>query len=417
MDKPKVFNVCLYIFLLVIALFLVEETARLWLSSALSGKVDVKSIERGLTFNPADAELNFRIARFYHMFTFADGSKAEAFYVRSVELNPLLSSSWLGLTEMFVENGDKQKALSTLERLSELTPLSSSYLWEGAILALRLGDRQMAIKDLKLVARTDPHKRWGAFDLAREAIGDPKIILDDVVPNEALGDYLWYLISRDKLDETFPVWKRIKEVGVTSNWVVLRYVEFLSAKGRVSEASSIWDGMFGKRGESLVWNGGFEKDLLGGGFDWIIWNFAPGVRIDLDEEKRFEGTRSLRVRFDGKYNVDFYHVWEIVPVEQNADYTFTSYMSTQDITTTNGITWEIYCYPKVNMMKTVESLTGTNDWKRVEVSFHTPSDCKSVVIRLRRYVSTKFDRYISGTAWVDDVRLFKVESKPDAQSG
>lgn len=417
MGRPSIFNIGLRIFLLIITLFLIEETFRFWISLTLSRQADVNSVERGLVLNPADAELNFHLAEIYHMLAFADESKAENLYVKSVELNPLFPSSWLGLTDVFVENGEKQKALSTLGRLSELTPLSSSYLWEGAILALRLGDRQMAIEDLRLVAKTDPHKRWDAFDLAREAIGDPQLILDKVVPDEALPDYLWYLISKDKLDDTFPVWKRMKEVGVTSNWAVLRYIEFLSAKDRVSDASSIWDGVFGKRGDSLVWNGGFERDLLGGGFDWIIWSFVPGVKIDFDEEKRFEGERSLRVRFDGKHNVDFYHVWEIVPVEPNANYTLTSYMSTQDITTSNGITWEIYCYPKINMVKTMEPLTGTNDWRRVEVSFHTPSDCKSIVVRLRRYASTKFDRYISGTAWVDDVKLFKVESKADAQSG
>ena len=417
MDKPyTIFNRGPRILLLVITLFLIEETIRLWLPSALIEEVDVGSIERSLTLNPADAELNFHLGRFYHMFTLAS-EKAEALYVKSIELNPLFSSSWLGLTEMFVENGEKQKALSTLGRLSELTPLSISYLWEESVLSLRLGDKPIAMKSLRLVAKVDPTKRQRVFDVCWYVIGNPEIILNNVITDEALADYLWYLISKDKLDETFPVWRRMKKAGVTSNWIVPKYTEFLLRKGRISEASSIWSEVFGKRRDSLVWNGGFEKDLVGGGFDWIIWNSLDGVKIDFDQEKRFEGAKSLRVRFDGKHNVDFYYVWEIIPVESDADYMFTSYMSTQDITTTNGITWEVYCYPKANMLKAMEPLAGTNDWKKVELSFRTPSDCNSIVVRLRRYRSEKIDRYISGTAWVDDVKLFKVESKADAQSG
>jgi hypothetical protein len=91
-------------------------------------------------------------------------------------------------------------------------------------------------------------------------------------------------------------------------------------------------------------------------------------------------------------------------------------MATREITTRNGISWEVYCYPTGSMTKATEPLTETAGWKRVELSFHTPSDCKSILLRLRRYKSPKLDRYISGTAWIDDVKLSKVESNANAQS-
>lgn len=416
MKKPyTTFKISLRIFfLLALNLFLIEETIRLWLPSALFGESDVNSIERSLVLNPADAELNSNLGRVYHMLTLGDEKEAESFYVKSLELNPVLSSSWLGLTEMFVENGENQKALATLGHLSELTPKSISYLWEESILSLRLGDKSMAMKDLRIVAKADPTRRERVFNLCWEVIGNPELILSNVITDESLPDYLWYLMLRDKLDETFPVWKRMKKVGVVSD-TVFSYIEFLLAKDRSSEASSIWSEMFGKRGEFLVWNGGFEKEPLGRGFDWRIQN-VDGVSIDFDWEKRFEGTKSLRLKFDGKHNVDFYHVYQVVPVEPDTDYLLTSYMSTQEITTRNGITWEVYCYPKINMTKAIEPLTGTTEWKRVELSFHTPSDCKSIVLRLRRYKSEKLDKYIYGVVWVDDVRLLKVGISTNAQS-
>lgn len=404
------------LFLLVLSLFLIEETLRLGLPLVLFRGEDVGSIQRSLGLNPSDAGLNYRLARFYHILTLGDGERVKSLYIKSLELNPLLSSSWLGLSEMFVENGEKQKALATLERISELTPLSISYLWEESILALRLGDESMAMKDLNIVAKADPGKRNRVFDVCWEVIGDPELILSNVISDETLSDYLGYLISKGKLDETFPVWKRMKLIGTVPDEVAFSYIEFLIGKDRGPQAFSIWSGMFGKReGDSLIWNGGFEKEPLGKGFDWRIQK-TDGVGIDFDWRRRFQGTRSLRLEFDGRHNVDFYHVYQIVPVEPDTDYLLTSYMATQEITTTNGIAWEVLCHPKGGMVKATEPLTGTTGWKRVELSFHTFADCKSVLLRLRRYESMKLDKYISGTAWVDDVKLIKVGSSTGAQN-
>jgi len=223
----------IFIFL-ALSLFLIEETVRLGLSLVLFKEEDIDSMEKSLVLSPHNAELNFSLARIYHMLTL-DEKKAEAFYVSSLELNPLLSSSWLGLTEMFVENaglreghfnmsqytvsgralgrsqnGEKQKALATLRRLSELTPKSIAYLWEGSMLALRLGDKSVAMKSLRIVAKVDPGRRKRVFDICWEIIGDPELILNNVISDGVLPSYLSYLISKDKLDETFPVWKRMK---------------------------------------------------------------------------------------------------------------------------------------------------------------------------------------------------------------
>ena len=458
----------IFIFL-TLSLFLIEETVRLGLSSVLFKEEDIYSMEKSFALNPHDAELNFSLARLYHILTL-DEKKAEAFYISSLELNPLLSSSWLGLTEMFVENaglrvgrfgdsqiagsggafdfadsaqpttrtigrsknGEKQKALATLRRLSELTPKSIAYLWEGSMLALRLGDKSMAMKSLGIVAKADPGRRKRVFDICWEIIGDPELILNNVIGDEVLPTYLSYLISKDKLDETFPVWKRMKRERIVSDVrepfdsaqdrpqsnddIAFSYIEFLIRKDRGSEAFSIWSEVIGRsENDSLIWNGGFENELLGRGFDWKTQK-ADGVSIDFDWEKRFQGTKSLRVEFDGKHNVDFYHVSQVITLEPDTDYLLTSYMATREITTRNGISWEVYCYPTGSMTKATEPLTETAEWKRVELSFHTPSDCKSILLRLRRYKSPKLDRYISGTAWVDDVKLFKVESNANAQS-
>jgi tetratricopeptide (TPR) repeat protein len=404
---------------LALSLFLVEETVRLGISSVLYAEGDMDSMEIGLVLNPNDAELNYSLARLYHIFTF-DEKRAEGLYVKSLELSPLLSSSWLGIAEMLVEdsaadeahgrsqNGEKEKARAVLRRLSELTPNSIAYLWEGSMLALRLGDTTTAMEDLRTVATADPRRRNRVFDMCWKVIGDPEPILQNVVSDEVLPSYLTYLISTDKLTETYAVWNRMREKEIDNEDIELRYVDFLLRRRDVETATVVWNKLFpGAKNDSLVWNGSFEDKLIGRGFDWRIRK-VEGVKIDFDAAKKTDGERSLRLEFSGENNVNFSHVSQIIPVEPGSDYILTSNISTEDITTRNGIGWEVFCH---GMREKSETVTGTVDWTDNDLTFTTPQDCRFINLRLRRFKSNKLDKYISGTAWVDNVNLFKLGSK------
>ena len=52
-----------------------------------------------------------------------------------------------------------------------------------------------------------------------------------------------------------------------------------------------------------------------------------------------------------------------------------------------------------------EPLLGDNEWKEVTVAFRTPPQSQGGLVRIRRERTDKFDRYISGTVWIDNIRL------------
>jgi hypothetical protein len=80
-------------------------------------------------------------------------------------------------------------------------------------------------------------------------------------------------------------------------------------------------------------------------------------------------------------------------------------MKTQAITTKSGLKIEIYGIGPA-FYKGSEALTGDNDWKELMVAFRTPPQSQGGMVRIRREkVTGKFDRFISGTAWLDNVRL------------
>jgi tetratricopeptide (TPR) repeat protein len=371
-------------------------------SSVLALRKDTASIERSVSLDGGNAEAKYRLARLYQLNMSAGEKSIVELYAESIGESPLYAPSWLGLAELYIESGEEAKARITLARADELIPSSVGHLWESSMLSLSIGDNTRALQKLRKVAEADPARRQRVFDICWDLGTDPRNILDDVVSREALPDYLAYLIGKDRKMETYPAWERAVRDGAAPEELALSYVDYLIRRGDVFKAKSIWDSLHpAGGGDSLVWNGGFEKETESRGFDWRM-DKADGVEISYDYRNKTEGERSLKLEFTGENNVDFLHVRQFIPVEPGSHYMLTSDISTDGITTRNGIAWEVYCR---GMDAVSEVYTGTVDWTEARLAFDTPPACDYVAIRLRRLKSDKLDNLISGEVWIDNVSL------------
>lgn len=396
--------------LITLSLLAIVLAVRLGMSSVLSLEQDTASLERSVSLDGGNAEASYRLARLYQLNMTGDEETAEELYVNSISRSPLLAASWLGLTELFIESGEAGKAKITLERSDEIIPSSVGLLWESSMLSFSLGETRQALGKLRKVADADPARRQGVFDICWDLGNTPRSILDIVVSDEVLPDYLQYLIAKDQQADTYPVWKRMERAGSAADSDALVYVEYLINKNDIATAKGIWDGLYPDSGRGFtVWNGGFEQDTDSRGFNWKI-DMTEGVEIDYDYKNKTEGKRSLRLEFSGENNVEFLHVRQFVPVEPSSHYLLTSYIATDSITTRNGIAWEVYC-PGLDAVS--EVYTGTVDWTTAQVAFDTPPGCNYVDIRVRRFKSDKLDNLISGEAWIDNVNLINLGPATD----
>ncbi len=401
--RKKTLIVCL-----AVSIFLVEEAARFSAASIMGRKSDVFSLRKAYVLDPKGSDLTYMLGRAYHFYTLGEDTGATRLYADSIKENPLMFPSWFGLAEFFIEEGRGKEGLKVLDYMHKLDAKSAAWKWEEAIVALRLGENDMALKDLRYVAKVDPGRRNTVFDLAFEVFESPRLILDKVVEDEVLPSYFSYLMSKGITTDTFLVWEKMEDRGYASKDMALRYIDFLVGKGKVREAKAIWDKNFSMDRKEIVWNGQFEKEPTGRGFDWRIGKI-DGVEIKLDRKKKWDGSYSLKISFSGKENVDFSHVSQVILLEPDTNYVFTSYMSLDGITTKSGLIWEVYCQGESRKLYEVtEPLLGTMGWERIEFSFQTPPDCDAAVIRLRRYRTHKLDRYIRGSAWIDNVSLEKL---------
>jgi hypothetical protein len=79
-------------------------------------------------------------------------------------------------------------------------------------------------------------------------------------------------------------------------------------------------------------------------------------------------------------------------------------MKTKEVTTKSGLKIEISGVGPA-FYKASEPLIGDNDWRELLVAFRTPAQSQGGLVRIRRDRTDKFDRYISGTVWLDNVSL------------
>jgi len=102
--------------------------------------------------------------------------------------------------------------------------------------------------------------------------------------------------------------------------------------------------------------------------------------------------------------VESYHIFQFVPLKPNRQYLVKAQLKTKALTTKSGIKLEVVGRGPA-FHEASEPLTGDTDWKELTVPFWTPSQSQGGVVRFRRERTDRFDRFISGTVWIDNVRI------------
>ena len=338
--------------------------------------------------------------------------KAIAHYRRSIALNPLQSGAWIELSRAGRMSGRQKEAEQALDRAVQLSPGNPDLIWDAGTFWLTNGMTDKAFHAFKRYLLIEPDYQTMVYDLSWKVQPDNSYILRNLVPEtyDYRSKYLAYLISAKKLDEAEEVWKTLGQDSLRKEDFIA-YVNFLISSGRYDRAEAVWkeisekiEGMAKDEGASLLWNHGFENEVLNGGFDWRIRE-SEGVNVFIDESVRMSGRRSLGVVFDGKHNPDIAFASQIIRVTPGAPYLLKGSIKTEALTTTNGVFLQVAGHTCSGLDKRSEVMTGTAFWKEVSIEFEAPASCGAVIVMARRERSSKLDSNIEGTAWIDGISL------------
>ena len=363
---------------------------------------------------PSNPDPYYRLGLFFQWdIRNIDLKESLKYFREAIRRNPLEQQYYLNLAKVLHRTGEKSLSIQTLEKAILVFPTGYQGRWVSGNLLLQQDMPEKALPHFIYILSNFPNQTGLVYDVLLRAINDTGFILKNVVPKEpsSMNQYLAYLYDIGDKESAKKAWEARASYGVKNDrGQILRHIEFLISQGDLNEAFQAWKAGLREEGlsipsdENLITNGGFEtKEILGGGFDWKMTN-VPGAEISFDHSIAFEGKGSLKIVFNGKENIDFRHVYQFVALKPSSEYVLKTHMKTKGVTTKSGIRIEISGVGPA-FYGASESLIADNGWKELMIAFRTPPQSQGGVVTVRREKIDKFDRFISGTVWIDNVSL------------
>jgi len=351
-----------------------------------------------------------------HAWSRADVQKASEFFGQAVSKDPFYMDAWLRMAESEAALGHPEKSRKILIFVNNMTSGVFRWQWPQMLLA-----RDVEMDDVFL---KNANYLLGHRKLTQDTLhlldfhfhNDTAAVVDALQP-DGLVAYLNWLMRWGRVDDTMTVWQRIVKEGKSDADVVLHYTHFLVSQKKVLAAQEVWGQ---SNDDAEITNAGFEKEITRLGFDWRYWEDKKAnweirrVASGVSDE-----SHALRIWFAGEENIAFHHLYQIVPVVPLQPYRLSYRWKSKWITTDQGPFVEIYGYDQggLRLRQQGPMIKGTNLWHTETLEFTPPEECDSVVVRLRRLKSRRFDSKIAGTLWLDDFKLEKLQSADYADLG
>jgi tetratricopeptide (TPR) repeat protein len=368
------------------------------------------AIRLATALDPWDAGYRDRLGS-YFIFSEQRPDLAIPQYESAVILNPHAAEYWLDLASAYASTGAGDRQEQALERALEVDPNTPLVSREVANAFLVRGDLQKAFKIYRYLLQNDPWQIEPTLQICWHATHNIETMSAVLPPTpNVYFAFLKLLIDEGNTEAAEGIWSRLVALQQPLDPQLVRpYLEYLIAQHNVDHAQAAWNDLaridpsfrpHRTSAANLVVNGGFEERLVNMGFDWRFENH-PHVTLALNEERFHGGSRSLSITFDGEAVVDT-GLSQFIAVDPNTRYSFSAYVSTEDIFAAHGPQFVISDAYTKNPLLLTEELFGTTAWKKVSGAFTTGPSTDLVLLKIMRVADAG---RITGRAWVDDIVL------------
>jgi tetratricopeptide (TPR) repeat protein len=339
----------------------------------------------------------------------------------AARLSPYDAYYWADLAAAYDWTGRTADAARAFARAQQLFPNSPNINWRVANFYIRTNHLADGLRCLQKVLLEQGVPRRDVFLLATNATGENQAILDEMLPRGApyFIDFINFQVARGRIDAAEQAWDRMLELNLPFG---LRdsfpYLDALIQHRELEPLSRAWAALSARfpaqirprsgSGNSIT-NGDFESEILNGGIDWRV-SPVEGALVSLDSVSSGEASGSLRIDFDGTRNLDYFHLFQFVPVTPGTRYDFSVQMRAKGITTDSGPRFQLYDADDMSkLFLSTENLIGNVEWSEQRLEFRAGPTTRLLVVRVARPTSKKFDSHIAGTVWIAHVSLAPVK--------
>ncbi len=339
---------------------------------------------------------------------------AIAEYEKAVSLSPYDYRFWMSLGTAQEQAGNTAQAEQALKRAVALAPAYAYPHWYLGNLLLRNGRYDEAFAELRLASEANSELQsqqfnfiWAIYSNDREGLKK------SVGPNSAAqASFALYLLGQQHFEEGLGLWNGLSvEEKKANRDTAQSIVTTLSSQRRFHDAVQVWNEVNPDKYRvevGRIFDAGFEEPLAYGAeavFGWQVKS-ASNVSIGIDPNKGHSGARSLRFVFQVRGNIDGITAAQLVPVAPRSEYDFEYYVSTEKLESGSAPLIQIVDATSGAELASSEMAPGgTNDWKRINLSFKTGDKTEAVNLKIMR-VSCASEEMpvcpIFGSVWYDD---------------
>jgi tetratricopeptide (TPR) repeat protein len=381
-----------------------------------------EAIQAAIAWDPGNPRYYDALANLMHS-TAANEKPGELIRLEetAARLSPYDAYYWADLAAAYDWTGRTADAARAFARAQQLFPNSPNINWRVANFYIRTHHLADGLRCLQKVLLEEGVPRRDVFLLATNATGENQAILDEMLPRGApyFIDFINFQVARGRIDAAEQAWDRMLELNLPFG---LRdsfpYLDALIQHRELEPLSRAWAALSARfpaqirprsgSGNSIS-NGDFESEILNGGIDWRV-SPVEGALVSLDSVSSGDKSGSLRIDFDGTRNLDYFHLFQFVPVTPGTRYDFSVQMRAKGITTDSGPRFQLYDADDMGkLFLSTENLIGNVEWSEQHLEFRAGATTRLLVVRVARPTSKKFDSHIAGTVWIAHVSLAPVK--------
>jgi tetratricopeptide (TPR) repeat protein len=352
--------------------------------------------------------------------TYYSGLETQAGYERAAQLEPRNPEHWFLLGRYWqynLEEPDAQRATSAYRTSLSLDPRDAEVSWRYGNFLLRQNELPAAFAEIRESVSVDPKRAPEAFSRCWRVDPDIQAILDHALPPTVpvYLDAIRELDADAAIDPALAVWNRLTALHPQLPlYRVIPFIDSLIQAHRIDDAHRVWNQAVALADSpppadppgSVLWDGGFETGVFGGGFTWTIPPPTPGVQVTIDSNEKHSGQRSLRLVFDGSRNVDLSDVCHLAQVQPGTSYRFSAWVRTQGLATDQGIRFRLeWLDNSRNAFTETTDVHGTQPWTQLTLPWTAVAGVRQLRVCVNRHPSDDLVSRIHGTAWIDDVAL------------
>ncbi len=367
--------------------------------------------EQAYAFAPSDPKTSLLLAKIGNE---GDTASADKIY-RAVRLSPYDYRLWIDFARASERAGQTVEAERAFSQAVILSPNYSATRWYFGNFLLRQNRLDEAFAELKKSAEGNAEYHQQVFALAWRLFDEDSSRIEAAVgslPSVRAGLAKFYA-AKGRPEDSLRIWNSLSEEDKKSNTEGARVIARALYDKQLFRAAIEFVRQLEIESEAqpeTVSNASFEKPIGAAEDAFFDWKIAPVERMDvkLDPTQKREGSRSLRVSFNGYAQPSLSNVYQIVTVEPKAPYRLSFWVRTENLK--SGGTPQLIVF-NVNENKIIASSVpypvGTNDWRQLKIDFNAPEKAEAIaLLTTRAYCGDNCP--IFGAFWYDDFRLEKL---------